>query len=562
MRALLLILSVSLFFCFSLKAEERVYERVYVHTDKDCYIAGEDILLKFYVINTDFQPSELSKVGYVEICNTEKPLMQLKVALEKGSGSGKIKIPTDIPSGMYRLSGYTRYMRNEGENVFFNKQIAIVNVEEQIPDSTRFEPVENYDDLRLPEKRTAGENESISPVIKTDQNRYNNRSKVLLSLDNIPSNTADLVVSVSRNDSIVKVMETDDREWLNQIKDTFTFSRQWLPEYEGHIISGRFVPETNQEQLLSSIAFVGNDIRYFNGKENAQNGTIDFYTAGIFGKQQIVTSVVSQTYNSVPYRVDLLSPFCESLPDSLPVLQIYPNEKQLMERYIGVQIREKTESDSINNSIQPPPYNTFQPYVSYDLDQYTRFSTLSETILEFVYQARVSKVGNSRVIRVLMDDGFSHGNTLVLLDGVPVYNHEDILNYNPMYIKKIDIYNEHFLFCGNNYENLVSFTTHEGNLPFFQLSAGSQLFDYDCPQLPSPFENPDYSIDRIKNSKRPDFRHTLYWNPSVEYTNGQPVHFSFYTSDLCGEFKVTVEGITTDGKMIRGASLFQVVAPQ
>jgi hypothetical protein len=79
----LFILSGLISFCFSLKAEEQIRERVFVHTDKDCYIAGEELLLKFYVINGNFQPSALSKVGYVEICDTEKPRIQMKVALEK-----------------------------------------------------------------------------------------------------------------------------------------------------------------------------------------------------------------------------------------------------------------------------------------------------------------------------------------------------------------------------------------------------------------------------------------------------------------------------------------------
>jgi len=561
MKSLSLIIFGLLFFCFSLKAEDRVHERVYVHTDKNCYVAGEDILLKFYVINSNFQPSSLSKVGYIEICNTEKHWMQLEVALEKGSGAGKIKIPTDVPSGIYRLSGYTLYMRNEGESAFFSKQIAIVNVEEQVPDSNRFKLVEKFENIQSPEKRPSKENEAIHPVVKTDQSSYNNRSKVVLSLDDIPDNAADLVISVSRNDSIAKVPEINDEEWLTQVSDTFPFSRQWLPEYEGKIISGRFVPEP-KEPLQSSLVFVGNDIRYFCGKEDTLNGTINFYTAGIFGKQQIVTSAVSLTYNNVPYRIDLLNPFSDSLPCYLPVLQICPNEKQLMERYIGVQIREKMENDSLNNSIQLSRYCNFQPIKTYDLDQYTRFSTISETLLEFVYEVRVSKVEGKRRIKVFMNDGlgFNYGNTLVLLDGVPVYDHEDIFKYNPMYIKIINIYNEKFLFGSNFYEGIVSFVTREGNLPFFKLSDGSQLFNYDCPQLPPSFENPDYSIDSIKNSRKPDFRHTLYWNPFVKSTNGQPVNLSFYTSDLCGEFKVAVEGITTDGKIIHGASGFRVIA--
>jgi hypothetical protein len=90
------------------------------------------------------------------------------------------------------------------------------------------------------------------------------------------------------------------------------------------------------------------------------------------------------------------------------------------------------------------------------------------------------------------------------------------------------------------------------------LGEESQLFDYECPQLPALFEQPDYSSEATKNSRNPDFRHTLYWNPFVKFTKGQPVNLSFYTSDLSGEFKITVDGVTTDGKTIHGETYFLV----
>jgi len=553
MKSLHLILSVLLFFCFSLKAEEQFRERVFVHTDKDCYISGEDILLKFYVVNNQFQPSTLSKVGYVEICNTEKPLMQLKVALEKGGGAGKIRIPRDLPSGIYQLSGYTRYMRNEGENVFFRKQIAIINAVQETPDPKRYELVEKQE-TSYPEKK-----ETLDLLVKTNQKGYGNRQKVLLSIDNIPDHTADLIVSVSRNDSIAFVQEVNKPEWLKQVSDTFHFSGQWPPEYEGHIIPGRFIPEP-QENLLASIAVVGKDIRFRYGQVNEQNQTINFYTAGIFGKQQIVTSALSLFHNKTAHRIDLISPFCEFLPDNLPVMQVRLNEKQILDRYIGVQIQGKMNNDVIDNLNQIFNDCSLQPVLSYDLDEYTRFSTISETILEFISQVRVVKVEGKRRISVFSAEQqqFSPRRVLVLLDGVPIYDHEDILNYNPMYIKRINVYDKRYLLGGNDYEGIVYFITREGDLPFFQLSNESQLLNYDFPQLPPLFLSPDYSTDPAKNSRKPDFRHTLYWNPFVEYTYGKPVNLSFYTSDLCGEFKVIVEGITSDGKMIKGVSYFRV----
>ena len=559
MKSFYLIVSIILFSGFSIKAEEKVHERVYIHTDKDCYIAGEEILLKFYLINNNFQPSAVSKVGYVEICDTGRPQMQMKVALEKGHGAGKIQIPRDMPSGVYLLSAYTRYMRNEGEKVFFNKQIVIVNVENQVSDSKRFEVIEESENTGAKEKALQELKEPANLVIKTDRSNYGNRSKVLLLLDNIPDNTTDLIVSVSRNDSIAFVPGVNRQEWLKQVKDTIKLSHQWVPEYEGHIFSGRIVPETHDKQYVTNISFVGKDLRYFTGQLDSQNCTANFYTAGVYGRQQIVTSVISTIYDKVPFRVDLISPFCESLPDNLPLLQIYPNEKQFLDRYIGIQVRDRMDNDSLNNSFYHPIYSTLQPVKTYNLDEYTRFETISETILEFVTRLRVSKLRDHRVIGAYLEESKQFSlRTLVLLDGIPIYNHDDILQYNPMYIRMLDIYDGRFMFGNENYEGIISFVTREGDLPFFTLSEGSQLLSYECPQLYTPLEIPDYSSNEIMNSRKPDFRHTLYWNPFVEITKGQPINLSFYTSDLSGEFKVTVEGVTTDGKTIQGNSYFQV----
>jgi len=555
MKHLHLIITVSLFFCFSLKAEEQFHERVYLHTDKDCYLAGEDLLLKFCVVSGNFQPSSLSKVGYVEISDTKRPWMQLKVALENGQGAGKIKIPADLPTGIYQLSGYTRYMRNEGDPIFFKKQIAVVNAEQQFSDPNRFLPVEKYEQLQAQETLLSVPKPSPTIKITTDQNNYAPRSEVHLSLQNIPKNAASLVVSVSRNDSIALLPEITEANWRKQVTDTLAFSGQWIPEYEGHIVTGRFVPEP-KEELLANMAFVGNNTRYTNGQVNPQNNTIHFYTSGIFGKRQLVTTAMPLSHKKLSYRVDLISPFDESLPDNLPVLKIYPNEKPLLERYIGVQIREKTKKDSLENAIRLLNESAFQPAFSYDLDEYTRFGTISETLLEFVKAVYVSKEKDKRTIATISESSLK---TLVLLDGIPIYDHEEILRYNPVNIKMINIYAGTYAFGNEIFGNIVSFITREGNLPFFQLSNESQLINYDFPQFPPTFEMPDYSIEQIKNSNRPDYRHTLYWNPSVESVNGQPVNLSFYTSDLYGEFKVSVEGITTDGEIIRGSSYFYVV---
>ena len=54
-------------------------------------------------------------------------VVQARLVLEKGVGDGCLQLPSTLPTGNYRLVAYTRYMRNEGEEVFFEKPLAVVN---------------------------------------------------------------------------------------------------------------------------------------------------------------------------------------------------------------------------------------------------------------------------------------------------------------------------------------------------------------------------------------------------------------------------------------------------
>ena len=54
-----------------------------------------------------------------------------------------MELPVTLPTGYYRLVAYTRYMQNEGEDIFFEKKISVVNPYQ--PQETRTQPeTENH----------------------------------------------------------------------------------------------------------------------------------------------------------------------------------------------------------------------------------------------------------------------------------------------------------------------------------------------------------------------------------------------------------------------------------
>ena len=74
----------------------------------------------------------------------------------------------------------------------------------------------------------------------------------------------------------------------------------------------------------------------------------------------------------------------------------------------------------------------FTPSLSYNLDEYVRFNTVREAFVEFVMGVRVSKADGATIIRILQDDvkRFSSLKALVLIDGVPIADHDAVLDYN------------------------------------------------------------------------------------------------------------------------------------
>ncbi len=109
------------------EAQQAVFERVYVQTDKQVYLTGESLWTKIYVTQSDGSKSLLSKIVYLELIGDTIPYVQQKIDVSEGQASSRILLPVDLPTGNYRLVAYTRVMQNEGESVFFNRPITIYN---------------------------------------------------------------------------------------------------------------------------------------------------------------------------------------------------------------------------------------------------------------------------------------------------------------------------------------------------------------------------------------------------------------------------------------------------
>ena len=137
----------------SFKGERNYREELYIQTDRDIYIAGEEVYLKVREFGgLTHTAGSISRVVYVDMPdNFGTPVIQLKIATDGLTGSGSFRIPDNLRTGCYFIRSFTSWMKNYPQSSFAYKKISVINPFESmstfsvppvntLPDSVIFYP--------------------------------------------------------------------------------------------------------------------------------------------------------------------------------------------------------------------------------------------------------------------------------------------------------------------------------------------------------------------------------------------------------------------------------------
>jgi hypothetical protein len=102
-------------------------EKVYLHMDKPYYALGDTIWFKGYVtVGSKHQLSALSGSLYVDLITEQDSLVKsLKLPITAGMVVGDFELGDDLRQGSYRIRAYTQWMRNAGEDYFFDHTFTV-----------------------------------------------------------------------------------------------------------------------------------------------------------------------------------------------------------------------------------------------------------------------------------------------------------------------------------------------------------------------------------------------------------------------------------------------------
>jgi len=100
-------------------------EKIYIHYDKEYYIAGETIWFKAYLYS-DGKPSGISNNFYLQFIDIKGNIISNhKYPVLGATAKGNISIPDSLPQGNYYIRALTPDMLNYEESFFYKKNIFI-----------------------------------------------------------------------------------------------------------------------------------------------------------------------------------------------------------------------------------------------------------------------------------------------------------------------------------------------------------------------------------------------------------------------------------------------------
>ncbi|WP_374950752.1 hypothetical protein [Mucilaginibacter sp.] len=339
-------------------------------------------------------------------------------------------------------------------------------------------------------------------------------------------------------------------QWNSILQSKPAFN--YLPEYNGHIVTAKVVDTASKQPVKGVIAYMampGKRVQMYAALSDT-TGRFLFNTKDFYGPNEIV--VQTNTGQDTVHRLEVLSPFAEQYTKTaLPGLTISNAlRRSLEEGSLSAQVQNTYAGNRLKTFYDPGLDSSGffgTAFKVYKLDDYTRFLTMEEVLKEYVREVAVSKT-RGRFHITIHDEAYNlSGDPLVLLDGIPVFNIDKALALDPLKIRKLDVIRQRYYYGPSVYEGILSFTTYKGDLGGTEMDPHAVVIDYEGMQLQREFYSPLYDNDAQLKSRLPDFRNLLYWSPAID-TGLNASNVSFYTSDQTGKYIGVLQGIGANGQ--------------
>jgi hypothetical protein len=537
-------------------------ETIKLFTDRNIYCVQEKIYFTAgYSCIKEFDSLSWSNVLYVELIKWNGVrLIQMKLRLTNDGTSGNILIPDMLLSGNYYLRAYTKWMRNFSAYEYAYIPVKIVNPFRSEIDEG---PSEISDSAHKAADEQEGRTMVKSITCTPEKKEYSQREKAVveIQLNRGDPKVSRYCVSVARVPAVDTTMKHRKPEPLSPGNNLSYI--KYLPEIRGITITGNVIDKTankSPKDLLVSLSETTNG-EYFSVYHTIDSGSFVFSLPDMQGLHDFF--IQTENTSSKTYEITIDDGFCNQ-PVKLPYVAFSLDEHELdysKELLINHQLSERFRSN--NDLLSTSKYADSKAPVfygsrkaSYYTEKYIELPNIEEFINEIITEATImDEKGKSSFISLRRKDMLFHA-PLILLDNVMIDNDERLLKIPLNRINHVEVINMDYAVTGIKYDGIISIYSRNKDFAGLELNKNSMFFTNEL----FSYTEPGFDFGKGSDDSRiPDRRNLLYWNPDIRLSTDRETNISFYTSDIKGDYVVYIRGINIkDDSEIYGTCYFSV----
>jgi hypothetical protein len=529
-----------------------INENLYVQTNKPYYFPSDSVWFKTYFWSDHPSPLDsINQVIFIELINPERKIISSYKLNSVATPYGLFILPDSI-TGNYFIRAYTSKSSKVGDG-FNYVQIPVLST------------YQNIDKNFL-------ESETVNGItITTSEEKYKIRSKVILELG-----FPDAVVSSNLSISVVDSTLSLPWSGLSTIYSNTSKYNIEIKKSEEHYtddlsFSGTL---TNLPRKKPSawINIIQPSLPYFSVSEISDEKGFTFNGVNFYDTLNFMFQLSDK--KQTPLANIIVTEREISVPNNLPVTDIPLEDQSQKNRAdgsykIGNKVTVLEEVEIKSRRIGPRSGIIYGKPDKVIFGERLR-STLAGSNLLASMRGKVpglnvreyydeSGIKRIKVTIAGASTSFIYVEPLILLDGMP-WSIEGLAGIPAENVDRIEIVVKGKPSYGARASaGIISIILKTSSYASEKRKAEMKKFNVmtlNGYKRPNVFYSPAYDKDQL-DTEWFDYRSTLYWNPQISLDASGKNQMSFYTGDIEGTYKVTVEGII-DNEPFRSVYFFKV----
>ena len=510
-------------------------ERVFVVTDRTAYLSGDRVWCSLFCVDGNGRLSEQSAVAYLELVSADGTVQEAKISLLGGRGCGEFNIPVQVPTGNYRLVAYTGGQGAEGAQLG-SRLLSVYNT---------FSLARVSGGVVTGEAAAAAPQTEVNEGVEVSVPRKVRTERPFTAM--VKGVASDVTLSVFHIDGLEQVSPATLSDFLQAFPVSSAGKGVW--EYDGEVVKGSASGAPAGSVAILSSAGSPEDT-YFALVE--EDGSLNFPTGNIFGDREMVCAV-PEAGDQV--RIRLENPYLRPAVKNVPALRLHEDQYSAL-------VNRKNALYTISGadtlySFLPRRQDLLLTGVTwerYHLDDYTRFHSVQEILVEILPTVRLRR----GQLEVSVPDGAGvtrqfRDRVLVMMDGVVVPDMNLLLNLDAMLLEDVYVCTQPLVSSQLVYNGVVNFVSKKNYVKALNFPENVYVLDFKGVRYPVAYLG---AVPTVSDGR--DVRQLLYWHPSLQIKEGETVRIPLTAPAYSGRFCIVAEGLSTTGKPVRSVTTFEV----